>query len=66
MIHNAYLYKNLLSVYINDRGLGFILTQTNWKKEKNLKDFLVSFYNATNTLSGFIFQSLRYFYNKHI
>ena len=28
MIHIAYPYKNLLTVYINDRGLGFTLTET--------------------------------------
>ena len=27
MIHNAYQYKNLLSIYINDCGLGFTLTE---------------------------------------
>ena len=55
MIHDAYPYKNLLNVYINDRGLGFILTENDWKKEKNLEDFLVSFYNAINILSSVYF-----------
>ena len=52
MIHDAYPYKNLLSAYINDRGLGFTLTETDWNKGKILEDFLLSFYNATNVLSG--------------
>ena len=34
MIHDAYPYKNLLRAYINDRGLGFTLTETDWNKEK--------------------------------
>ena len=52
MIHDAYPYRNLLSAYINDRGLGFTLTEIDWNKGKILEDFLVSFYNATNILSG--------------
>ena len=28
MIHDAYPYKNLLTAYINNRGLGFTLTET--------------------------------------
>ena len=52
MIHDAYPYKNLLTAYINDRGLGFTLTETDWKKGKILEEFLVSFYTATNNFSG--------------
>ena len=47
MIHDAYPYKNLLSTYTNDHGLGFILTEIDWNKNKILEEFLVSFYNAT-------------------
>ena len=52
MIHDAYPYKNLLTAYINDRGLGFTLTEIDWEKGKLLEEFLVSFYTATNNLSG--------------
>ena len=52
MIYNAYLYKNLLSAYTNDRGLDFTLVKNNWNKGKILKKFLVSFYNVTNILSS--------------
>ena len=34
MIHDTCPYKNLLSTYINDRGLDFILTETDWNKDK--------------------------------
>ena len=30
MIHDAYPYKNLLSAFINDRGLGFQLSENDW------------------------------------
>ena len=52
MIHDAYPYKNLLIVYINDRGLGFTLIEIDWKKDKILEKFLVSFYTAINNLLG--------------
>ena len=52
MIHDAYPCKNLLSAYINYRGLDFILTETDWNKDKILKEFLVSFYIATKILFG--------------
>ena len=52
MIHDAYLYKYLLTAYINNCRLGFVLTETDWTKDKILKTFLVTFYNATNVLSG--------------
>ena len=46
MIYDAYLYKNLLSIYINNRGLSFTLTKIDQNKDKILKEFLVSFYNT--------------------
>ena len=52
MIHDAYPYKNLLSAFINDRGLGFTLSENDWNQGKILEDFLVTFYDATNVLSG--------------
>ena len=52
MIHDAYLYKNLLSTYINDYGLDFTLIETDWNKDKILKKIIVSFYNATKIFFG--------------
>ena len=52
MIHGADPYRHILSAYINDRALDFVLIETDWTKDKILKDFLVTFYNATNVLSG--------------
>ena len=51
MIYDAYPYKNLLSAYINDRGLDFILTKNDWNESKILKKILVNFYNTTNIFS---------------
>ena len=52
MIHDAYSYKYLLSTYINNHELDFILNENDWNKDKILEEFLVSFYNITNILSG--------------